>query len=365
MKIKHIYEGPIENLSWVGSFLFRSRVASLPIAIKPLLVVLPLAVLVFPFYPIMEISSTVAWPLSYGIPIAFIILYLGLILIDRYFTGIFSEFWLQIDKKLSICNEKDCRSLFKKHTLIVDTTTLIWTMVISAIFTISNKDLVAIGIDGLSDPLFYMVMMCVIVFGLVTGTGFGLTVYMMYGIFLVTRNDLFEFYPLHIDNAGGFSLFGKYSFRTVANLGVGVLFIPTLIEFFKFSNRSGGVLVFLLVVLYTLILALAFIVPVVHAYQSADRLLKASVRMYTDAYQHMVDDIVQPTNREPQPEVVQVLDSYLAKLREIRPFPFQVSTLWRMLGTSLLPILMYVAHTISGSAYFSSFINNFIENLLS
>ncbi len=354
-----------EFLPWIFIPLRHRCVASLPRMVRPLLYVLPFSILVFPLYLSREGLFVLNWPLAYGIHIAALLLYLGILIVEAYLNGPYRDFWKLA--ATSHCDDEKpyVTDILRKGINLANTTMVIWTVVLVATLLINSRLLKYLRVpDGFSDPLLYAMALAVVLFGLVTGAGLGLSVCMIYGIFLVAKHELIAFTPLHPDKAGGYSCFGRYSFRTVACLSLGVLFLPTLIEFAQLGEGIPAIVVMLVMVLYTLTLFFAFTVPLVFAYHSAVNSLTRIIGEYSDTYEEQITACI----ASPSEDVmfrIQALESILEKLGSINPYPFQISTLFKMIATSLLPILVFVIQMVLSSEYFSSLMNQSMQQWFS
>ncbi len=350
---------------WIFTPLQHRSIIALPRMVRPLLYVLPLSLLVFPLYLTRPAQYAVNWPICYALHIAVLIIYVGILVVEAYLKGPYKEFWALIETSSVDYDHKTYRYVMRRSRYLAETIMIVWTMILVATLLVNSGFLKYLRVsEGFSDPLLYAMALAVVLFGMVTGAGFGLVACMTFGVYTVSKHNLLDFKPMHPDKAGGYSCVGRYSFRTVASLSLGVLFLPTLIEFAQLGEGMPAIVIMLVVVLYTLVLAFAFAAPLVFAYHGAERALTSIMGVYSEKYeQQIIDCIAQPS--EEKAISIQALDSYLERLGSINPYPFQIGTLFKMVATSILPILVFILQMVLSSDYFSTLVNQSMMQWLS
>lgn len=223
-----------------------------------------------------------------------------------------------------------------------------WTILLLAVVVVSLPTFEAQGIDGVGDPLFWVVVVFFCWGGLLTGIGFhGALTTVGYLRTLVDRTTL-SIDPYHPDGLGGLSSVGYFAIRTTVLLSTGALLLP-----FAFQLAAGTPFeepIYLAVACYVGVIAGSFAYPTWLVNRRADEVrvehldalgseITALQRDLAATPGHDVDDV--GTLLELQ-RLQQLYDDY----RATRLYPMSPSILSQLIASVLLPIVMLLLESV-------------------
>lgn len=238
------------------------------------------------------------------------------------------------------------------------TITVPWMALVLVLVGINIDFFQTIGIDGYTDPAFWLYLVFAAWFGLITGIGF-------YGalvtVLCIRRIGQLSFVidPLHPDGLGGLSSIGSFAIWTTMLISLGSLTLP--LAFLLGAEGGFTILVYVAVFFYVATILGSFVYPTVYINRKAQGIRARELedrREQIRDLQRETEEVIEESSEEKalrettkRLEIQRLRDEY-DEYQTVNLYPLSVGVLARLVSSVLLPVAFVLLRVYlnSGSA---------------
>lgn len=266
--------------------------------------------------------------------------FVGPLLIWHYETRTVRGFW-RACRKLSINRSevREARRLVHDSALARKSSICFlaaWTMVVCLAFHYSYPFVKGFGFFSRTDIWWLLGFLYVVIYSLLTGTGFLLVVQTIRMIRVLDRLRV-TVDPYHPDGRGGLGFVGKLATQTVLMFASGALYLPILLRIHTSISPRSSDFVPVLVFSYAAAISLSFATPVFLVHR---KLEKVKERMLSEVALRLGT-----TNTNPDVRTF-IQDLWLranyTDIKSMNTWPFNAENALAVISSIILPILLSV-----------------------
>lgn len=197
-----------------------------------------------------------------------------------------------------------------------------------------------IGVAGIEDPAFWVLILVGVTWGGVVGIGFHMAIVAVLFIRAVGQLEL-TIDPLHPDGLGGLSAIGSFAIWTTMFISIGSLAFPY--AFLLTAEGSAPVLIYGGVGVYIAVIGTSFLYPTIYVNRRAQAVRERELERMRSRIRDLEAQARDPAEHGSTDEVTKRLE--IQRLREefndyatVSLYPLSVGIITRLLSSILLPI---------------------------
>lgn len=273
--------------------------------------------------------------------------WIGCLLTWYYEARLIPSFWADLEASGTL-DQESVASLSKGHRVvwggIRSVGILIWAILPLATFVVLCFAPGQVLFPVFPGPWFWAWCLGVFLAGIATGEGFA-GVVMMLRIIRDCVSQGIRLDPYHPDGLGGLSSFGRLAIYTTSMFSSGSLFIPILVLVSTYSSLSL-VTVYVLIGLFSIAIAAAFIIPTVLVSSKAALVKQA---MFRSVASQVAAAAKKDCSARDTAECLNLLcgQGLLADIRRMRVYPFDPWIMSQLFASVLLPVVVaYLQHVL-------------------
>lgn len=155
----------------------------------------------------------------------------------------------------------------------------------------------------------------------------------------VIKKDLTKFNPYSVDNVGGYSCFGNFSFYTTLIFSSGMFFIPIMFDYSVNSGILIQIIISFAVIIYSISIFLLFLLPTSYAFKKAAYEKENHLIKLLDEYNSLFTSSDKSVYQELR---IHNLMSNIDFIKNLSTYPFNFNVMLKLTLTSVLPAIIYV-----------------------
>lgn len=234
--------------------------------------------------------------------------------------------------------DRSLRLFRDEHTPFV----IFWTFMVMSVLLLNSSYFADQGIVP-NSPLYWIYLIFLIHFGLLSGLGLFSVIVTAYSIRAVSSLHL-QIEPLHPDGLGGLSIIGEFAIWTTILISNGALAIPLSLS--MITSYTGGIVVYSGIGVYILLIALSFVYPTAKVNRHAQKLREKHLENYRSKIRSLEHELSQPENDKitNQDLALQMeIDRVRKEFRDyqnVRLYPLSIGIFSRLVSSVLLPLIL-------------------------
>jgi len=257
--------------------------------------------------------------------------------LPRFFDNISSVVDQRDHNQIEQIREQALRLFRDRHDLFV----FVWTLMVISVLPLNSGYFVDQGIV-LSSPLYWIYLVFLIDFGLLSGLGLFSVITTTYSIRSIADLQL-QIDPLHPDGLGGLSTIGEFAIWTTLLISNGALAIPLSLD--MVNSTVGGFVVYTGLGLYVVLILMSFVYPTAKINRRAQDLREGYLERYRSRIRSLEQEVTQPktgeiTNQDLalQMEIERIRKEF-QEYQNVRLYPLSVGIIIRLGSSVVLPIV--------------------------
>ena len=329
----------------VVRLLERGFAARVPLLLRPLLYQGPILLVNVAFFIARWQSIQVDVGLFIGLILAALCIHFLPVLIYKYHRQVHARFWRCLQQVVKPEDREKVEALYhkisKRGRALFVFIFVCWLAMIGITVVLGIEKFQLLGIRGFQDAFLIVLLVDIVIGAYLTSIGLNQTLMMVFTMYCVKTHLHIPIDINNEDGVGNYSLIFKYCFPTTLYIGIGVLFIPVLVEFTSGTSSLVVALVLALIVFYSVLLLLSLVIPLYFGYRMADEAKSELLYQITCQLNQTIDKTIEHPSQEGKLRIdAQKQKLELAKGIPIYPFTLQI--ILKIAGTTLLPVGAYI-----------------------